>query len=83
MSEAKMHLRHCMLFQLKKGNNAMEAKRNLCDVFEEEAATARTTQRWFVKFCLGDFSLKNEPRSGRLLDVSTEVLRSMIKRNPT
>ncbi|GFV96552.1 hypothetical protein TNCV_3260161 [Trichonephila clavipes] len=31
----------------------------LCDVFGEEAATARTCQRF------GEFSLKDEPRSGR------------------
>ncbi|GFU85815.1 hypothetical protein TNCV_2036461 [Trichonephila clavipes] len=40
-------------------------KINLCDVFGKEAVTARTCQKWLVKLRLGDFSLKDEPRSGR------------------
>ncbi|PRD30198.1 UNVERIFIED_CONTAM: Histone-lysine N-methyltransferase SETMAR [Trichonephila clavipes] len=61
----------------------MEAKINLCDVFGKGAVTARTCKRRLVKFCLGDFSLKNEPRSLRLSDVSDEVLSKMIRTNPT
>ncbi|GFY36586.1 hypothetical protein TNCV_27911 [Trichonephila clavipes] len=44
----------------------MEATGNLCNLFGEEAVTAGTCQRnWLGKFHLGDFSLKDEPRSGR------------------
>ncbi|GFW95434.1 histone-lysine N-methyltransferase SETMAR [Trichonephila clavipes] len=79
MSEENVH---CMLFEFQKGNNAMKGKRNLSDVFGE-VVTARTCQRWLVKFCLGGFSLKDEPISGRPSDVIAEMLRSMIRRNPT
>ncbi|GFU80169.1 hypothetical protein TNCV_447281 [Trichonephila clavipes] len=34
-----------------------------------------------MKFCLDDFSLKDEPRSGRRSDVSDEGLRSIIRAN--
>ncbi|GFV03572.1 histone-lysine N-methyltransferase SETMAR [Trichonephila clavipes] len=61
----------------------MEAKRNLCGVFGVKAVTARTRQRWLVKFLLGDFSLKHEPRLGRTSDVSDEVLCKMIRTNTT
>ncbi|GFT73547.1 hypothetical protein TNCV_4021491 [Trichonephila clavipes] len=37
----------------------MEAKRSLIG---EETVIARTCQRWLVRFCSGDFSLKDEPR---------------------
>ncbi|PRD34450.1 UNVERIFIED_CONTAM: hypothetical protein NCL1_14560 [Trichonephila clavipes] len=39
--EEKMHLGHCMLFEFQKCNNAMEAKRNPCLVFGEEAVTTQ------------------------------------------
>ncbi|GFW66043.1 HTH_48 domain-containing protein [Trichonephila clavipes] len=83
MSEEKVHLRHCMLFEFQKVNNVTEAKRNLCTVFGEEAVTDRTCPRCLVKFFLGDFSLKDEPRSGRSSDVSAERLRNMIRTNPS
>ncbi|GFU91111.1 uncharacterized protein TNCV_4924421 [Trichonephila clavipes] len=47
----------------------MKAKRNLGDGFGKEAVTARTCQRWLVKFRLGNFSFKDEPRSERPSDV--------------
>ncbi|GFS61963.1 hypothetical protein TNCV_2592541 [Trichonephila clavipes] len=61
MGEGKVHFKHCMLFEFQKGNNTMEAKRNLFDVFGEVAVTARTCQRWLVKFRLYDFLLKMNP----------------------
>ncbi|GFY33126.1 hypothetical protein TNCV_2230751 [Trichonephila clavipes] len=45
-------------------------------MFEDEAVISRTRQRCLGKFCSGDFSLKEEPRSGgRPSDVSDEMLR--------
>ncbi|GFS47000.1 histone-lysine N-methyltransferase SETMAR [Trichonephila clavipes] len=44
---------------------------------------ARTCQKWFVKFFLGDFSLKDEPKSGRPSEDSDEVLCCMIRINRT
>ncbi|GFV70749.1 histone-lysine N-methyltransferase SETMAR [Trichonephila clavipes] len=52
-------------------------------ILREEAVTTRTCQRGLVKFCLGDFSLRDEPRSGQPSDVSDEVLHNMIRTNPT
>ncbi|GFX83197.1 histone-lysine N-methyltransferase SETMAR [Trichonephila clavipes] len=81
MREEKVHLSPCMLFEFQKVNNAMETKENLWDVFGEEAITDRTCQKWLVKFCLDDFSLKDEPRSGWPSDASDEVPLSMIRTN--
>ena len=41
--------------------------------------TDQTCQKWFVKFCAGDFSLDNAPQQGRPIEVDsnqTETLRS-------
>ncbi|GFX91664.1 uncharacterized protein TNCV_3682501 [Trichonephila clavipes] len=72
-----------MLLEFLRGNNTMEAKRNLSDVFGEEAVTARTCQRWLAKFRLGYFSFIDESRSRRPSNISDEVQRGMIKINLT
>ncbi|GFV63672.1 histone-lysine N-methyltransferase SETMAR [Trichonephila clavipes] len=72
-----------MFFEFQKGNKEREVERNLRDVFGEEAVAAGTCQRWLVKFLLGDFALKDVPKSGRSSDVSEDVLLSMIRTNYT
>lgn len=52
MCDSKERLRHCALYEHQKGNSALQAVKNLCDVFGE------TAQRWFEQFRNGDFSLK-------------------------
>ena len=54
-----------MLYCFKKGKNATEVQRKICAVYKEGAVTDGTCQKWFVKFCAGDFSLNNAPRLGR------------------
>ena len=41
----------------------------ICVAYGEGAVTDRTCQKWFVKFCAGDFSLDDAPRSGRPAEV--------------
>ena len=38
-------------------------------VYGEGAVTDLTCQKWFVKFCAGDFSLDDAPRWGRPAEV--------------
>ncbi|GFU20955.1 hypothetical protein TNCV_3005221 [Trichonephila clavipes] len=59
----------------KKGTTRWRQK-TTCGVFGEDAATARTCQRWLTKFCTVDFSLKDKPSSGRPSDFNGTVLRS-------
>ena len=59
------HFRHILLFYFHKGKNAAQAAKKLCDLYSEEALKDRQCQNWFIKFRSGDFSLKDEQRSGR------------------
>ena len=74
MATDKVHLRHCILDEFQKGNNATVAYANLCSVFGEDAITTHTCQRWFSKFKSGDLSVNNEPRVGHPSKVNDEVL---------
>ena len=47
----------------------------------EGAVTDRTCQKWFVKFCAGDFSLDDAPRSGRPFEVDSEQIETLIENN--
>ena len=61
MEEKKQHFSHIMLYYFKKGKNATEMQKQICAVYGEGAVTDRTCQKWFVKFCPGDFSLDDAP----------------------
>ena len=65
MEENKQHIQHVMLYYFKKGKNATEMqkrrRKRICAVYREGAVTDPMCQKWFAKFCAGDFSPDNAP----------------------
>ena len=57
MEENRQHFWHIMLYYFKKGKNRTEMHIKMCAVYGEGAVTDQMCQKWFVKFCAGDFSL--------------------------
>lgn len=51
------------------GQTAAEGYRNLCIVFGANTPTKRTFEPWFNKFKDGIFSIEDEPRTGRPIEV--------------
>ena len=43
--------------------------------------TDETCQKWFAKFRVGDFSLDNDPRSGRPVEVDSNQIETLIEDN--
>ena len=43
----------------------MQKRKKICAAYGEGAVTDQTCQKWFVKFCAGDFLLDNAPQLGR------------------
>lgn len=76
------HLRHCMLYEFKKGTSAAQATRNICDVYGNDALDGRKCRRWFAKFSSGNFDLKDSPRSGRPKSIDKEALQAAVEANP-
>ena len=68
----KQYFRHIMLYYFKKGKNATKMQKKICAVYGEGAVTDRTSQKWFVKFRAGNFSLDDAPRSGRPVEVDSD-----------
>jgi histone-lysine N-methyltransferase SETMAR len=77
MSSNKDHIRHCMLYEFKRGNNATVATNNICEVYPDEL-DARTCQRWFARFRKGNFDLTDDRRSGRPSVLYNDLLRAAI-----
>ena len=77
----EQHFWHIMLYYFKKGKNAAEMHKKICAVYGEGAVTDRTCQKWFAKFCAGDFLLDNAPRSGRPVEVDSDQLKTLIENN--
>ena len=57
----EQHFGRIMLYYFKKGKNAIGTHKKICVVYGEGAVTDQTCQKWFVKFCAGDFSLADAP----------------------
>ena len=51
--------------------------KKICAVYGEGAMADRTCQKWFAKFCAGDFSLDNAPRSGRPVKVDSDQIETL------
>ena len=77
MKENMQHFQHIMFYYFKKGNNATEMQKKICAVYGERAVADRMCQKWFAKFCAGDFSLDNAPRSGRPVKVDSDQIETL------
>ncbi|XP_026825471.1 histone-lysine N-methyltransferase SETMAR-like [Ooceraea biroi] len=82
MELSKQQIRPILLYECKRGTNASQTHRNLCEVFGQDVITVRSCQFWFEKFRNGDFNLEDEPRSGRPSVIDKARLRSRVKETP-
>ena len=73
------HFRHILLFYFRKGKDAAQATKNVRDVYGEETLKDRHCRNWFHKFRSGDFSLKDEQRSGRPNEVDDGQIKAIIE----
>ena len=69
MEENMQHFWYFVLYYFKKGKNSIEMQKKICAMYGEGAVTDQTCQKWFVKFCAGDFSLDDAPWLGRPVEV--------------
>lgn len=78
MSVDKQHLKHCLLYEFKKGMSVDGALKNIRDVYGEDAIDEKTIKGWYDRFQTGNFHLEGEPRSGRTSGVDPEHLKQIL-----
>lgn len=76
------HIRHIMLYEFNKGNNASAAVKNIEDVYGKNFLKIRKCQLWFKKFRGGDFNLNSEQRSGRPKLLDDKFLTDTFEQHP-
>ena len=65
----------------RKVKTQLKRKKQICAVYGEGAVTDGMCQKWFVKFCAGDFSLDDAPWSGRPVEVDRDQTKKLIENN--
>ncbi|GFW11690.1 histone-lysine N-methyltransferase SETMAR [Trichonephila clavipes] len=81
MESDKQHFRHILLFYYRKGENAVQAKKKLTDVYGEGVLTVRQCQNWFAKFRSGNFDVEDAPRSGRPVEADKDAIKALVDAN--
>ncbi|GFY08396.1 histone-lysine N-methyltransferase SETMAR [Trichonephila clavipes] len=64
-----------------KGENAVQARKKLTDVYGEGVLTARQCQNWFAKFRSGNFDVEDAPRSGRPVKADKDAIKALVDAN--
>ena len=75
----QLFLTQCALFR--KSKNATETPKKICAVYGEGAVTDQTCQKWFAKFRARDFLLNDASWLGRLVEVDSNQIETLIENN--
>ena len=59
----------------------LKCKNKICAVYGEGTVTDQTCQKWFAKFCAGDFSLDNAPWPGGPVEDDNHQIETLIENN--
>ena len=59
----------------------LKCTKKICAVCGEGAVTDRMCQKCFVKLCAGDFSLDDDPRSGRSVKIDSDQIKTLTENN--
>jgi transposase len=82
MASEKAHIRHSILYEYQLGHSQAEALTNLHQVFGDGTPNSSTVSRWFNRFAGGNFSIEDEPRSGRPREMDLEDLEEAVNADP-
>lgn len=82
MDPEKIAIHAILRFLFKKGYNAAQAVREICQYEGDGAISNSTAERWFRKFRSGDESLLDKPHLGRTSNVDDEAMRAAALENP-
>lgn len=77
------HLRHALLFLFNQKKKASESHRLLVETYGEHSPSKATCERWFNRFKIGDFDLRNEERGRPPKKFENEELQALLEEDCT
>ena len=83
MTDQKLVLRACLLYDFKMKKSASKSHRNLCEAFGENILSERTCQEWFRRFRERDDSLEAEPHGYPPVVLDNAELLEIVELDPT
>ena len=81
MEGKRQHFQHIMLYYSRKGKCAWDTQKKICAAYGEGVVSVRKRQKWFVKFCVGDFPRSGAAWSGRQVEVDSDQIKIFIESN--
>ena len=81
MSEIRIHFRHLMLYEFRRGSSVTIATKNICAVYGENALSSCTCRKWFQRFRVGNFCLEDEECSGRPPQTDEDKIRDLVEKS--
>ena len=77
----KEYFRYILLFYCRKGKNAVQARKKLCEVYEESVSIVNPVSKLVFKISFRQFRHKVAPRSGRPVKTDENKLKTLIETN--
>ena len=59
----------------------LKCKKKICALYGEGSGTDRMCQKWFAKFCAGDFLLDDAPQLSRPAEVDKDQIETLTENN--
>lgn len=78
----KVHQRHALLFLFHSDLSAAEAHRRLQQAYGADALSYETCRRRFDRFQQGNYTIDDEVRSGRPMEMDVDVLKDLVESDP-
>ena len=75
-------IRSCILYDFKAGLKAVDSHRRLCSAFGQDVVSYKTVTKWYSYFQLGNWSIEDEPRSGRPSEIDDQALLQLVETDP-
>ncbi|XP_059618134.1 histone-lysine N-methyltransferase SETMAR-like [Phlebotomus argentipes] len=77
-----LHYRHCILHLFHCGVSASKAYKTIRETYGSDSVNHNTCRRWYRKFQVGNFELKDEKRCGRPHEILDYDLEELVEQNP-
>jgi len=70
----KEKIRYILQYHYDKGKNAAQACEKICAIYGENTLSKSAARKWFARFRVGNFDVKDEPRSSQSITEKSEII---------